>query len=243
VECLRAALSLTISIPERSRHKHGVVISDLSQFRFADSHARPVWPCLPDPHVCKSRRSLSAWLGQVPRQHSSGGKERLGGSPRQATLTCEGCCSLVTMAVIRHTERHRTSRPWLTKLLSRRHPRVTAIALANTPGRWWPAANAIASRRPHSGEETSRGWQEQELAGASCPMKGPMIAGEPTYDPALQSACNWSGPADWRTRHHGQRHRATPHQQVEDMAHPNTAVATPQPALANGAPSRRGVCG
>jgi hypothetical protein len=74
VECLRAALSLTISIPERSRHKHGVVISDLSQFRFADRHARPVWPCLPDPHVCKSRRSLSAWLGQVPRQHSSGGK-------------------------------------------------------------------------------------------------------------------------------------------------------------------------
>jgi transposase len=32
---------------------------------------------VPDPHVFKSARSLSAWLGLVPRQHSSGGKERL----------------------------------------------------------------------------------------------------------------------------------------------------------------------
>ena len=39
------------------------------------------------------------------------------------------------MAVIRHAERHGTRRPWLTKLLSRRHPRLAAIALANKIGR------------------------------------------------------------------------------------------------------------
>ena len=39
------------------------------------------------------------------------------------------------MAVIRHAERHGTRRPWLMKLLNRRHPRVAAIALANKIGR------------------------------------------------------------------------------------------------------------
>ena len=39
------------------------------------------------------------------------------------------------MAVIRHAERHGTRRPWLVKLLSRRHPRIAAIALANKIGR------------------------------------------------------------------------------------------------------------
>ena len=38
------------------------------------------------------------------------------------------------MAVIRHTERHGTRRPRLTKLLSRRQSRVAAIALANKLG-------------------------------------------------------------------------------------------------------------
>ena len=33
---------------------------------------------IPDPHAFKSGRDLSAWIGLVPRQHSTGGKERLG---------------------------------------------------------------------------------------------------------------------------------------------------------------------
>ena len=39
------------------------------------------------------------------------------------------------MAVIRYAERHGTRRPWLAKLLTRRHPRIAAIALANKIGR------------------------------------------------------------------------------------------------------------
>ena len=31
-----------------------------------------------DPKVFRSGRNFSAWIGLVPRQHSSGGKERLG---------------------------------------------------------------------------------------------------------------------------------------------------------------------
>jgi transposase len=40
------------------------------------------WPALArvaDPAIFKSGRDLAAWIGLVPRQNSSGGKERLGG--------------------------------------------------------------------------------------------------------------------------------------------------------------------
>ena len=40
----------------------------------------------------RSGRQLSAWLGLVPRQHSSGGKDRLGGS-RSAGMAISGACS------------------------------------------------------------------------------------------------------------------------------------------------------
>lgn len=39
----------------------------------------------------KCGRQLSAWLGLVPGQYSSGGKQRLGASPRRAIRTC-ACC-------------------------------------------------------------------------------------------------------------------------------------------------------
>jgi transposase len=90
---------------------------------------------VPDPHVFKSGRSLSAWLGLVPRQHSSGGKERLGGITKAGDTYLRRMLFVGAMAVIRHAERHGTRRPWLMNLLSRRHPRVAAIALANKIGR------------------------------------------------------------------------------------------------------------
>jgi len=90
---------------------------------------------VPDPQVSKSGRSLSAWLGLVPRQHSSGGKERLGGITKAGDTYLRRMLFVGAMAVIRHAERHGTRRPWLMKLLSRRHPRVAAIALANKIGR------------------------------------------------------------------------------------------------------------
>ena len=85
---------------------------------------------VPDPHVFKTGRSLSAWLGLVPRQNSSGGKERLGGITKARKMLFVGA-----MAVIRHAERYGTRKPWLIKLLSRRHPRIAAVALANKIGR------------------------------------------------------------------------------------------------------------
>ena len=90
---------------------------------------------VPDPQVFRTGRSLSAWLGLVPRQHSSGGKERLGGITKAGDTYLRKMLFVGAMAVIRHAERFGTRKPWLLKLLARRHPRIAAIALANKIGR------------------------------------------------------------------------------------------------------------
>lgn len=69
------------------------------------------------------------------RQNSSGGKERLGGITKAGDTYLRKMLFVGAMAVIRYAERHGTRRPWLAKLLNRRHPRIAAIALANRIGR------------------------------------------------------------------------------------------------------------
>jgi transposase len=90
---------------------------------------------VPDPRTFKNGRGLSAWLGLVPRQNSSGGKERLGGITKAGDTYLRKMLFVGAMAVIRHAERFGTRKPWLLKLLDRRHPRIAAIALANKIGR------------------------------------------------------------------------------------------------------------
>ncbi|HEV2625938.1 MAG TPA: IS110 family transposase [Xanthobacteraceae bacterium] len=90
---------------------------------------------VPDPRTFKNGRGLSAWLGLVPRQNSSGGKERLGGITKAGDTYLRKMLFVGAMAVIRHAERYGTRKPWLLKLLGRRHPRIAAIALANRIGR------------------------------------------------------------------------------------------------------------
>lgn len=83
----------------------------------------------------KTGRGPSAWLGLVPRQNSSGGKERLGGITKAGDKHLRKMLFVGAMAVFRHAERYGIRRPWLTKLLGGRSPRVAAIALANRIGR------------------------------------------------------------------------------------------------------------
>jgi transposase len=79
-----------------------------------------------------SGRDLAAWLGLVPRQHSTGGKPKLlgiskRGNPYLRRLFVQGARSAL-MHVRR--DRHRFGR-WLDQLQARAHPNVVAIALAN----------------------------------------------------------------------------------------------------------------
>jgi transposase len=87
---------------------------------------------VPDPKAFRSGRHFSAWIGLVPRQHSSGGKDRLGSISKQGDRYLRGLFTAGALAVIRYAKIRGTGhRPWLTGLLARRPTKVAAIALAN----------------------------------------------------------------------------------------------------------------
>jgi transposase len=44
-----------------------------------------------DPKAFRSGRDFSAWIGLVPKQHSSGGKDKLGSSANKVIATCVAC--------------------------------------------------------------------------------------------------------------------------------------------------------
>jgi len=89
-----------------------------------------------DARCFKNGRQLAAWMGLVPRQHSSGGKPVLLG------ISKRGDCYLRTLlvhgarAVIRHAEHKvENASSWLGRLLGRRNKNVAAVALANKNAR------------------------------------------------------------------------------------------------------------
>ena len=79
----------------------------------------------------RSGRNLAAWIGLVPKQHSTGGKERLGSITKQGNRYLRWLLVTGAMAVIRYARQHGTKRLWLTRLMERRPPKVAAVALAN----------------------------------------------------------------------------------------------------------------
>ena len=80
----------------------------------------------------RSGRDFSAWIGLVPKQHSSGGKEKLGSISKRGDRYLRSLFTAGALAVIRYAKIHGTKhRPWLTALLARRPTKVAAIALAN----------------------------------------------------------------------------------------------------------------
>lgn len=84
-----------------------------------------------DPKGFKTGRNLAAWIGLVPKQNSSGGKERLGGITKQGDRYLRQLLVVGALAVVRYAQRHGTRRPWLVKLLERRPTKVATVALAN----------------------------------------------------------------------------------------------------------------
>ena len=78
-----------------------------------------------------SARSLAAWIGLVPKQHSTGGKERLGGISKQGNRYLRWLLVAGAMAVIRYARQHGTKRLWLARVMERRPIKVAAVALAN----------------------------------------------------------------------------------------------------------------
>ena len=82
---------------------------------------------VPDPEAFRSARNFSAWIGLVPKQHSSGGKDKLGSISKQGDRYLRSLFTAGALAVIRYARIHGTKhRPW-----PRKPTKVAAIALAN----------------------------------------------------------------------------------------------------------------
>jgi len=106
---------------------------------------------VPDPKAFRSSRHFSAWIGLVPKQRSSGGKDRLGSISKQGDRYLRSLFTAGALAVIRYAKIHGTKhRPWLTALLARRPTKVAAIALANKLARmaWAMMARGECYREP-----------------------------------------------------------------------------------------------
>ncbi len=89
-----------------------------------------------DAKAFKSGRQLAAWLGLVPRQNSSGGKERLLGISKRGDTYLRTLLIHGARAVLFHRmgkSEHQDG--WLMKLRARRNPNVAAVALANKNAR------------------------------------------------------------------------------------------------------------
>ena len=78
-----------------------------------------------------SGRNLAAWIGLVPKQLSTGGKDRLGGISKQGNRYLRWLLVTGAMAVIRYARQHGTRRLWLARIMERRPIKVAAVALAN----------------------------------------------------------------------------------------------------------------
>jgi len=85
-----------------------------------------------DPALFKSGRELAAWIGLVPRQNATGGKQRLGRISKQGDHYLRWLLVAGAMSIILHAKRRGTTNlPWLADLMARRPTKVAAVALAN----------------------------------------------------------------------------------------------------------------
>ncbi len=104
-----------------------------------------------DPKAFRSGRHFSAWIGLVPKQHSSGGKDKLGSISKQGDRYLRSLFTAAALAVIRYAKIYGTKhRPWLRALLARRPTKVAAIALANKLARmaWAMMSRGERSKEP-----------------------------------------------------------------------------------------------
>ncbi len=86
----------------------------------------------PDPRVFRSGRDFSAWIGLVPKQASTGGKERLGSISKAGNRYLRQLLVVGSMAVLRRVKSlGHTRYPWLAALMQRRTVKIAAVAMAN----------------------------------------------------------------------------------------------------------------
>lgn len=91
----------------------------------------------PPPEMFRRGRDFAAWLGLVPRQHSTGGKQRLGATTKMGERSLRRLLILGANSVIIKRHVHPAARPgtWLAGMLSRKPSMLVRVALANKMAR------------------------------------------------------------------------------------------------------------
>lgn len=91
----------------------------------------------PPPETFRKARDFAAWLGLVPRQHSTGGKQRLGATTKMGERSLRRLRIIGANSVIIKRHVHAAARPgtWLGGMLTRKPPMLVRVALANKMAR------------------------------------------------------------------------------------------------------------
>jgi transposase len=79
----------------------------------------------------KSGRELSAYIGLVPRQHSSGGKQNLLGISKRGDIYLRTLLIHGARSVIRYADTSPNASPWVKSIIDRRNKNIATVALAN----------------------------------------------------------------------------------------------------------------
>ena len=128
-----AALEKTIV----TRHRSDMVSRRLASIPgIGPIIASVITAAVPDASVFKSGRQFAAWLGLVPRQNSTGGKERLGGITKTGDRYIRRLLVIGATGLIRYRRKNVPGGlEWLTKMLATKPVRLVSVALANKMAR------------------------------------------------------------------------------------------------------------
>jgi transposase len=119
-----------------------------------------------DPKLFRSARDFAAWLGLTPKDHSTGGKARLGAITRAGDERLRSLLICGATSVIQQVKRRQAAAPpWLASLVERKPTKLAAVALANKAAR-------IAWKMMMTGEPYDpRRHAASSDAGASAPLE------------------------------------------------------------------------
>jgi len=109
---------------------------------------------VPDMKAFRRGRDFAAWLGLVPKQHSSGGKERLGKTSKMGQRDIRRLLISGAMAVLQWAQRSKKIvDPWIARMLAKKPRLMVAVALANRMARglWAMTVKNEEFRPSHKG--------------------------------------------------------------------------------------------
>jgi len=108
-----------------------------------------------DAAAFESGRHLAAWLGLTPREHSTAGRQRMGGISRAGHERLRALLVSGAMSVIRVARQpgNKLATPWLLNLLGKKPDKLVAVALANKMARivWAMMTRGTPYRRQAAG--------------------------------------------------------------------------------------------